>query len=274
MPVNVLFCEGNAGSPDARLLVRILGGRCLIVPKGGKYGMGERILGRRDVQPATFGILDGDFVEQWSAAADKLNEWSSGAVHFGWRWNRKEIENYLIDPLVVANALADRAPLSDEYRVALESARDHISVYTAARTALTLCRPRRLSPLPNTIGRPRGSARHPFPDGIDEASCIRGLRLIVAEHSAAQSIDCDAAEDHFRRIAPEFQMGEPRHQHFLYTYAGKDLLYAMDPQLRAWGYDGCWSFLETVLIAIERSSQDVATWLPEWIEPSTLIARA
>ena len=34
MPVDVLFCEGATGSPDARVLRKLLGGTCSIEPSG------------------------------------------------------------------------------------------------------------------------------------------------------------------------------------------------------------------------------------------------
>ncbi|MBF0428401.1 MAG: hypothetical protein HQL94_05715 [Magnetococcales bacterium] len=47
MPVNVLLCEGGAGSPDVRVLGKLLGGVCEIRPEGGKYGMGQKIIAKR-----------------------------------------------------------------------------------------------------------------------------------------------------------------------------------------------------------------------------------
>ncbi len=55
---------------------------------------------------------------------------------------RKEIENYLIDPHVVAQALGNKAPHAETYSAALEKAVACISDYTAARTALSIVRER------------------------------------------------------------------------------------------------------------------------------------
>ena len=102
--MSLLLCEGGVNSPDVRVLSKLLGGRCQLRPHGPRYGMGASIIARRDSigRNEVFGILDGDFVESWQAPIDRPVEWrSSDGTVFGWRWERKEIENYLIDPTVV-----------------------------------------------------------------------------------------------------------------------------------------------------------------------------
>jgi hypothetical protein len=137
MPVNILLCEGGPNSPDVRVLVKLLPGRCEIRPMGGKYGMGERIKARREVLGGmvVFGILDGDFLGEWQEPTNAPREWiaSDGEI-LGWRWERKEIENYLIDPTIVRRSMETSAADEDQYLQALEDARNRIAVYQAART--------------------------------------------------------------------------------------------------------------------------------------------
>ena len=61
MPVAQILCEGGGSSPDARVLSRILPGY-EIRPSGSKYGMGDKIVARREIRGAdtVFGLLDGD----------------------------------------------------------------------------------------------------------------------------------------------------------------------------------------------------------------------
>jgi hypothetical protein len=88
-----------------------------------------------------FGILDGDFVSDWEAPQNQPKIWmSSGGQQLGWRWERKEIENYLIDPKIVSKALQEQAP--PNYTKMLSKAADLIWRYQAARTALANCRKR------------------------------------------------------------------------------------------------------------------------------------
>ncbi len=56
------------------------------------------------------GLKDGDFDRDWQAPSDQPRPWtkqlgSRRVERIGWTWARKEIENYLIDPEVVARAL-------------------------------------------------------------------------------------------------------------------------------------------------------------------------
>ncbi len=111
MPVNLLLCEGGTNSPDIRVLGKLLAGICEIRPMGGKYGMGERIKARREILGGNvvFGLLDGDFQVNWELPQNRPRDWivrkNKTKVLLGWRWERKEIENYLIDPVVVQLSL-------------------------------------------------------------------------------------------------------------------------------------------------------------------------
>ncbi len=269
MPVSLLLCEGGASSPDIRVLRKILAGRCGVLASGGKYGMGERIRARREAigRNEIFGILDGDFVDPWTPPVQRPVEWRSPdkTFIFGWRWERKEIENDLIDPEVVGPALnLLNSTLSvPDYRSALEVARDRLPCYQAARTALATSR-LRFRDLESAFGKPRGSERHPFPDGLDEASCRVGLGEVVTQHQVQQTIKLDDVEAKFAQLLPEYQPGGPRHQPFLHAFSGKDLLWAMDGALRQLGFAGAWAFRERVLDGIDQSPDDVGAWLPEW----------
>ena len=82
------------------------------MPIGSKHAMDAQVLVRREVSPRTtvVGLKDADFDRDWNAPADRPEAWTKrlpGAriERIGWCWARKEIENYLIDPVVVARAL-------------------------------------------------------------------------------------------------------------------------------------------------------------------------
>jgi hypothetical protein len=139
MPVAQILCEGVNNSPDVRVLHKLLAGVCEVKPSYGKYGMGERIIARREVLGinSVFGILDGDFLSDWNNFSDSIRDWKGDDTLLGWRWNRKEIENYLVDPEVVTKAIQLTPEQKTNYTKALEQARDFIAVYQAARTALS-----------------------------------------------------------------------------------------------------------------------------------------
>jgi hypothetical protein len=268
MPVSLLLCEGMDSSPDVRVLTKLLAGRCRILPHGGKYGMGNRIIARREVigQDSVFGMLDGDFIEKWTPPVDRPVDWKSAddTVLFGWRWERKEIENYLIDPAVVEFSLGQTLPIQD-YQSSLVAARDRLPIYQAARTALATSR-LRFRDLPSSFGKARGRERHPFPDNLDEATCQDGLREVVSFHQGSQVVKLDDVQAKFSALLPEFEPGGVRHRSFLHAFSGKDLLWLMDDALRGFGFTGAWTFREKILNCIAQSPDDIGGWLPEWRE--------
>jgi hypothetical protein len=266
MPVSLLICEGSANSLDVRVLAKLVAGRCAVLPDGGKYGMGDRIKARRDAmrRETVFGLLDGDFVASFPLPTDQPRRWEgSDGVHLGWRWERKEIENYLIDPMVVRRALGVDAPSDADYAKAMEQARDAIAVYQAARIALATCR-RRLSPLPDRFGPARGRAHHPFPDALDKASCLDGIRQVLETYHRNVSVADADVYDTFTSCLTECQPDGVRFRCFLTAFSGKDMLCAMDPSLRTLGFAGAAVFLERISVNIERTAEDVGNWLPEW----------
>lgn len=271
MSMSLLLCEGGPNSPDVRLLGKLLAGQCEVRPMGGKQGMGDRIKARREnlqnLGNTVYGMLDGDFLTDWEMPRDKPRRWTinenNKTVQLGWRWERKEVENYLIDPEVVHRALGDASPPGDEYKDVLDAARDEIAIYQAARTALSACR-RRFSPLSSAFGPKRGRENHPFPDKLDELSCRAGVDHTVQEHADAHVATPEHAVSRFSAYTQEFQSGAARCNYFLHAFAGKDLLWAMNERLRQWGFAGAWAFREKVLMGVMRAGDDIANWLPEW----------
>ena len=270
-PVTILLCEGGPNSPDVRVLLTLLNGLCRVRPMGGKYGMGERILALREAsggKETVCGILDGDFVSEWSGTGDEPQKWEvsrvSGRVSLGWRWARKEIENYLIDPSVVEKTVRDIVDHS-AYHEALHDAKDRIALYQAARMALSDCRIR-FQPLPNSFGNTRGIEKHTFPDLFDEESCIQGIETAVREHHTSQTIDCHRVKELYQKYKSECIPNGIRNQHFLHAFAGKDLLWAMNDWLSHNRLIGALAFREKILTGIRATQADIASWIPEWNE--------
>ncbi len=271
MPLSILLCEGVQESPDARVLNKLLSGLCTVEPAGSKHRMVEQILVRRTLNPSSLvmGLRDPDFDRRWTAPSSIPEPWSApvkgGQVErLGWLWTRKEIENYLIDPVVVGRALGPKAPPLDQYRSILERAADRLSAYTAARVSLTRNRIP-FSQIPNRWGRPRGSENYPFPSNLRRNACRRQIRSIVE-----RCLRCVILEPKhvLRDFTTQFQhhcsgMGLWR-ANYIYTYAGKDLLIQMESDLATIGFQNFGAFRERILIGIRDSQDDIASWLPEW----------
>src|SRR5258708_6318678 len=131
MPVSTLLVEGTL---DVAVLTAVLSGAgVVIVPGGSKYGLPPQARNRRQAVPEQVSsyLRDRDFhsdppTDASEPIVDRLHD---GHV-LGWRWCRHEIENYLIDPELVAVASGwDK----DQYRAQLVSAACRIRHYQIAR---------------------------------------------------------------------------------------------------------------------------------------------
>jgi hypothetical protein len=143
MPVNTLYCEGDIQSIDVQVLLKIVPDGCVVKPIGSKHGFRQRILGARDIQANMIiaGIKDRELDDDNSKPMNTPHEWyatvKNQQVPLGWYWERKEIENYMIDPEVVKFVLGNKAPPIDKYKTALDKSARKIASYTAARIALS-----------------------------------------------------------------------------------------------------------------------------------------
>jgi hypothetical protein len=270
MPVTVLLCEGVRGGADDRVLTKLLIDDCRIEPVGSKHAMDTLVLAHREVAPleTVMGLKDGDFDRDWLAPSDQPQPWTKrlGArriERIGWIWARKEIENYLIDPEVVARALGPDAPPPVRYREILDRAARDLSDYTAARVALSLSRITARQ-LPNQWGRRRGHDRYLYPENLNRSSCRQRIKRIVEGRTQGVLPQPKQVVAEFRRLIPLHDAGGIRRAHYLHTYAGKDLLIQMDGELRQLGFGDFGAFRERILTAIDITPDDIADWLPEW----------
>ncbi len=165
--------------------------------------------------------------------------------------------------MIVAKSLGGRAIDNEVYLALLEEVEEQIAIYQAARTALSNCR-RRFQDLPSGWGRPRGREGHPFPDSLDVAACTTQLRDVASKHVAQQFVSADEIVRRFTELLPEFAVGGVRRRDSLWTFAGKDVLVALESGLQAYGFPSVKAFREHVLLGIENAHEDIATWLPEW----------
>ena len=275
MSVDVLYCEGGSKSPDARTIRAILIGlTCTVESMGSKYGFGQKVLLSRNARPNSTiaGLRDRDLVRDDSEPTNTPCEWriESDKVWLGWHWERVEIENYLIDPVVVQHALGPRIPDAEAYRAALRASAETIADYTAARIALSISRVR-FSPLENSWGTERGADRHKFPDQRGEADCRKAISEVVKQYVQNQIVPESIVLQEFDMLLTSCRPGGKRHKHFITFFSGKDLLCGMDGALASLGFKSPFEFRERILKGIEDSSEDVWTWLSEWTQLRRLV---
>jgi hypothetical protein len=276
VPINILYCEGGKGSPDIRVISHLCPPGCLVEPIGSKYGLSDRVrLVRKLKQSSIAGLRDRDFDFNTDDFSPKLTpgEWcvndNQTRVQIGWYWERKEIENYLIDPEVVTRALGKKAPRLDQYQAALQASAERIADYTAARIALSLSRLPRLLPLQNHWGEPQW--KHYFPERFGESDCRTEIAKIVKQYEQNQIVKESDVLNKFEEILPSCRPGGSRFDHYLTFFSGKDLLSAMKTALEMFNLSSPPDFREQLIGKIERSTEDVWTWLPEWEKLRLLI---
>ncbi|QTA93475.1 hypothetical protein [Desulfonema magnum] len=278
MPVNILFCEGGKNSPDIRVLRALLPATCRIKGAGSKYAFDRRILFLKQESPipsaAIAGIRDRDFDDDETPPRSFPRVWemtdNTKKVNIGWSWERKEIENYLTDPEVVRHALGLKSPPPDKYRKALQTSAQMITDYTAARVSLSLYRVQPMS-LKNNWGEKRW--KMPFPDQFGENDCRSEIGNIIDEYKQVRIVKKADVLKTFDTLLPACRPGGVRFKHYMTFFAGKDLLCGMHRALDHFNLGSPSDFRERVIVGIERSAEDVWTWLPEWQRLRELILK-
>lgn len=275
MSVSLLYCEGGKKKIDSRVLNLFLSDLCTVQSVGSKYAFREKVLISRELKPDTIiaGIRDrdfDDFAQNPSSPQFIPRNWivqdNQNSIQIGWYWERKEIENYLIDPQIVIPVLGKKAPtLSAEYQRILEQAALKIATYTAARIALSLCRVPRLLPLPNDWGEERWSTKFPFGQIIDAASCLLEIQRIHTQYTNTQ---IPQENDIVERLTQMLTYCQPggfyfENQNYLTFFAGKDLLCAMEEDLDRLRLGTPADFKERMLVGMRKIS-DIWQYLPEW----------
>lgn len=258
-----LFIEGKEKGRDARVLSRLVPVGVTLKPEGSRYGLAQKVLFlQSEVKHQVMGLRDRDFDHQTEPLTKKPRAWTitqnTDNPKIGWTWERKEIENYLIDPDVIAQVFAKRKEQQalKDYRDLLEQAADRIAYYTAARTALSLSR-KMPPPLTNQWG--TKTQGWMFPSTLDKDSCRQEIQSIV---NAYQIPAGKNALDLFETLCDTCTQGGVRRQDFLTYFAGKDLLAAMSDTLEQRGIKAH-TIPEIVIKAMEREPAPW-TWLPEW----------
>lgn len=268
MPVNVLYCEGNARSYDIRVIRQLLP-KCEIRPLGGRTSrFMEKIIADRSINPNLAGLVDRDFDFYDFTPTNSLLQCNYEGIHVGWAWQRKEIENYLLDPVVMQRALGNKALPKNLYQEALDEAARKISTYTAARTALSYFK------FKNLWGdeiKEAFESVHSFPRRLSKDACEQHIREIVTQTKGDRIVTLNDVLNKFEELLPSFRSGGLCFENYITFFAGKDLLWMMEDKLTEFGFEPTAPkinssipvFLEKIVSRIERS-EEVWTWLPEW----------
>lgn len=169
----------------------------------------------------------------------------------GWQWRRKEIENYFVDPDVLARAFRWDERRKQDYADRLDALFDALAPATAARMALTARAPRKT----------RVETRVSLDASVDELADELRRRALAYNEGAV--LDADALLATFARCVPECRAGGRFRPHALEVFAGKNIVAKLQstagfPELKNWE-----RLAERILAALE-GDEAPHTWHPEW----------
>lgn len=261
MHLNRFFVEGDL---DTELLNAVVGGSPPAVPGGSKNVLKRRALEFRKDNRAPAGYLrDRDFdfdppADLTQPTADALEKGSP----FGWRWCRHEIENYLLDPTVVAEATG--WPTAD-YEAAVRTAAASIREYQAARWTVGVVR-RSLPPHYELRTRPDGLNEIDLPQLTAGAVTTWAADSIAGHHkviaAATDSANVQTLISRFTtRFDAVFVADVPR---VLVSFSGKDLFAGLADWLVTKGVANPGAFRALLRDWMIDNPDRVLELLPEW----------
>jgi hypothetical protein len=184
-------------------------------------------------------------------------------VAIGWRWCRHEIENYLIDPLVVSEALAWTIP---DFEEALRQSARRIRSYEAARWTVGIVR-RALPPHHELKTRPEGLNELALPPDLDFAEVrawasrsIEAHRKTIAAETEPRVVKASIESLH-ARFDDAFIVDV---SNVLLWFSGKDLMAGMADWLTARRVLHPGAFRASLRDWIIANPIRVLELLPEW----------
>lgn len=264
----ILLCEGDSNGIDSIILNKILVNHT-IYAVGSRFGMRHRIEVLRQVlNQAVYSILDRDFVMQWTQPINQSVVWevaqNNEQIQLGWFWERKEIENYLIDPDVVGRVFVKNIEMN-LYQSALEEAREKIAIYQAARMTLSTIGRTGQYYLTTSMGAVRGNNGYLFPteSSLDKDSCYQWICKTCDEYGKRHYARKEKFSELFEKYKTEFLHGGERYKNFLWAFSGKDLIFAIEPWLASHLHLNAQSFANTIIKNL-CSHNSITDWLPEW----------
>jgi hypothetical protein len=186
-----------------------------------------------------------------------------GGSPFGWRWCRHEIENYLIEPVVVSEAMGWVIP---DVEQALWQAALKIRNYEAARWTVGVVR-RALPPHYELPTRPDGLNELKLPAAIDTAAVCAWASESIERHRGSIDAVTDPAcvQASLTTFASRFDdafVADVRS--VLVWFSGKDLLAGMADWLTGKGFANPGEFRASLRDWIIANPVRALALLPEW----------
>lgn len=230
MPVAGLLVEGKL---DKELMTAVLQGRPAVeVGGGGKYALPHAARHRKPPMIGRLAYLrDRDFDADPPEDATRPVLVPHGDGVLGWTWCRHEIENYLLEPAIVAMALGCDVA---EYGVALTTAATGLRPYAAARWTVGATR-RNLPPSHALETRPAELRDGDFrlPDELSPEATRTWLLVhtMAFRDRVCPQLDDAALEPTLQRYRTILAGALANAGSVLVWFPGKDLIGALTPWL-------------------------------------------
>jgi hypothetical protein len=263
MPVAMLFVEGEL---DAQVLQPILKGRPVVDPGGSKYGLRPKVREKRKkgVLAAYLRDRDFDYDPPKELGHPEVDAQDSSGI-LGWRWSRHAIENYLLEPSVVASATGCGQA---DYEAELVACAQRLRFYQAARWVVGKAR-RGLPPNWRLNTRPDQLAGRELavPEDLSERSMRHWASTSIArfrEHVLAsldENVVQASIDERCSELSEQF-LGSTTN--VLLWCAGKDLLAGMREWLSGHGFESGAMLMNRVRDWIRGHPDDALKLLPEW----------
>jgi len=264
VPIAKLFVEGAL---EVQVLNPILLGNPTIQQGGSKNALKARAgTERRENQYAAGYLRDRDF--DFDPPADLTrptldSTFENAGISLGWRWCRHELENYLIDPAVVSEAMQwDISDVEEALRQAATTIRD----YEAARWAIGIVR-RALPPHYELRTRPDGLNEIGLPPQLDAATVNAWASQNINDHRAPMVAATDPASVNasLQSLAARFDDAFIADTaNILLWFSGKDLFASLNGWIVAKGIANPGDFRARLRDWVIANPQRAVELLPEW----------
>jgi hypothetical protein len=262
MPIAKLFIEGYL---EAEVLNPILHGDPVLQQGGSKNSLKPRARAERRENKVAAGYLrdrDFDFDPPVDISKPTVDSEDNGAP-FGWRWCRHEIENYLIDPSIVSEALA--WPIHDVEDAIRQSARK-IRSYEAARWTVGIVR-RALPPQYELRTRPNDLNEIALPLLLDSAAVNAWALNNIENHRSLiiATTDPPAVQESLENFTARFDDAFVTDvANVLLWFSGKDILAGMTDWLITKSFANTGKFRASLRDWIIANPGRALELLPEW----------
>ena len=273
MPVTKLYVEGRL---DASILTAILDEddqEVAIVEGGPKYGLKTKTLEDRKSNriESAFFLRDRDFdydVSPGTTSPQVISHNDHGVKVIGWHWCRHEIENYLLEPALLApliGKVAKRDVQESELEELIITKAQFIRHYQAARWTAGMSK-RVLPPVNSQMPtRPVDEGR--LPVVLDRDSCLQWSVDTAAGYlnEVTNKLNVNAVSQLFEEQASRFNEDQCTDIAWvLHMFSGKDLFAAMNNEFVVWGFQSAKDVINRVsLWLIDHPDTALAT-LSEW----------